>query len=170
MKRFAFVYALVFSLAAMSAVLPVFAAESAAAEEEVSNGTKIKEGAKGIFNGVKGAVKDGTRTARIGVGDIFKYDIAGRHFPGTFPVFFQIGIHDIPKSKAKATVQYIHGLPAPTNPDMRKTPVSSGTTPSRIHTAHTSALYYPRFQPPCESCSSRKHPAPLRSAPSHAPL
>lgn len=64
MKRFAFMYALVFSLAAMSAVLPVFAAESAAAEEEVSNGTKIKEGAKGIFNGVKGAVKDGTRTAK----------------------------------------------------------------------------------------------------------
>ncbi len=64
MKRFAFVYALVFSLAAASAVLPVYAVGSAAAEEEVSNGTKIKEGAKGIFNGVKGAVKDGTRTAK----------------------------------------------------------------------------------------------------------
>ncbi len=70
MKKSAVIYALVFSLAAMTAVLPAFASDSGSGESvaneaaEESNGQKIKQGAKGIFNGIKGAVKDGTHTAK----------------------------------------------------------------------------------------------------------
>ncbi len=69
MKRNRVVYAVAIALAALSVSLPLFAAEeqieeTAVENSEKSNGSKIKEGAKGIFDGVKGAVKDGTRTAK----------------------------------------------------------------------------------------------------------
>ncbi|MCR5620317.1 MAG: hypothetical protein K6G18_00495 [Treponema sp.] len=70
MKRIRFVCALVFSLTALSVVLPAFASDSGASESvaneatEESNGQKIKQGAKGIFSGIKGAVKDGTHSAK----------------------------------------------------------------------------------------------------------
>lgn len=66
MKRCAFIYALVFSLAAMSAVIPVFAADTSSANEaaEESNGQRMKNGAKDFFNGLKGTVKDGANSAK----------------------------------------------------------------------------------------------------------
>ena len=69
MKKNSIVYVFAFALAALSVSLPLFAedeqiVETAVEDSEKSNGSKIKEGAKGIFDGVKGAVKDGTRSAK----------------------------------------------------------------------------------------------------------
>ena len=85
MKRHSFVYALAFALAALSVTLPLYAAgeqieETAVEGAEKSNGTKIKEGAKGIFNGVKGAVKDGTRSAKEKAKEITQESYVGEWY------------------------------------------------------------------------------------------
>ena len=70
MKKCYFVYALAFALAAASFTLPAFATDSgsdssvAAEATDSSNGTKMKEGAKEFFKGLKGSVKDGASSAK----------------------------------------------------------------------------------------------------------
>ncbi len=67
MKKNNFVYAIALALAALSVSLPLFAADDVVEEsavEESSNSSKMKQGAKDFFNGLKGTVKDGTNSAK----------------------------------------------------------------------------------------------------------
>ena len=67
MKRSNFIYAVVLTMAAMSATLPLFAAGSgseASSSGTESNGSKMKQGAKDFFDGLKGIVKNGADSAK----------------------------------------------------------------------------------------------------------
>ncbi len=69
MKKSNLVYALTLALAVVSIPLPLFAADDVVEEKAVeetgsSNSSKMKQGAKDFFNGLKGTVKDGANSAK----------------------------------------------------------------------------------------------------------